>query len=93
MSASPKGHAGVVSGVLNMTRGFGTALGVALATAVYIAASGATGGAASPEAAARGLTVAFAALGAIALATAVALLLRPSRAVSPQISPIGEVQT
>jgi hypothetical protein len=33
MSASPPGHAGVVSGILNMTRGIGTALGVAVAGA------------------------------------------------------------
>ena len=80
MSASPEGHTGVVSGVLNMTRGFGTALGVAVASALYIAASGASGGGAAPEAAASGLTVALAALGSIALAAAVALLLGPETA-------------
>jgi EmrB/QacA subfamily drug resistance transporter len=80
MSASPKGHTGVVSGVLNMTRGFGTALGVALASALYLAASGATGAGASPTSAATGLTVAVASLGAIAVAAAVALLRRPEAA-------------
>jgi MFS family permease len=80
MSASPKGHTGVVSGVLNMTRGFGTALGVALASALYLAASGATGAGASPTSAATGLTVAVAALGVIAVAAAVALLRRPETA-------------
>jgi EmrB/QacA subfamily drug resistance transporter len=77
MSASPQGHAGVVGGVLNMTRGVGTALGVALASALYIAASGTSGTGASPAAAATGLTVSLAALGALALAVGLALLLRP----------------
>ncbi len=59
MSRSPTGHTGVVSGVLNMTRGFGTALGVALASGLYTAAAG-VGGAdvshATTAAAAHGLT-------------------------------------
>jgi EmrB/QacA subfamily drug resistance transporter len=67
MSASPKGHTGVVGGVLNMTRGVGTALGVALASALYVSASGP----------ASGLTVAFAALAGTALLTALALLAAP----------------
>ena len=37
MSASPPGHAGVTGGMLNMTRGLGTALGVALAGALFTA--------------------------------------------------------
>ena len=71
MSAAPDGHAGVVSGVLNMTRGMGAALGVAIASAVY-AAGAATGGADSDPA--HGLTVALVVLGAFALAGGVALL-------------------
>ena len=71
MSAAPDGHAGVVSGVLNMTRGMGAALGVAIASAVY-AAGAATGGADSDPA--QGLTVALTVLGAFALAGGVALL-------------------
>lgn len=35
MSAAPKGYAGVVGGMLQMTRGIGTALGVALTSALY----------------------------------------------------------
>jgi len=93
MSASPTGHTGVVSGVLNMTRGFGTALGVALASAIYIAASGATGAGAPPQAAASGLDVALAMLGSISLAAAIALLLGPETSVSPHITPIAEGQT
>ncbi len=65
MSASPKGHTGVIGGVLNMTRGIGTALGVGLASALYVSATGA----------ASGLTVALAALGGIALAAGAALRL------------------
>jgi EmrB/QacA subfamily drug resistance transporter len=62
MSACPPGHAGVVSGILNMTRGIGTALGVAVAGAVYAAAG-----------ASDGLAVTVAVLGALALATSQAL--------------------
>jgi MFS family permease len=72
MSASPKGYAGMVSGVLNMTRGFGTALGVALASAIYVAASGASS--AGPATA---LIVALSTLGLIALAVGLSLLLAP----------------
>ena len=75
MSAAPDGHAGVVSGVLNMTRGMGAALGVAIASAVY-AAGAATGGADSDPA--QGLTVALTVLGAFALAGGAALLARSS---------------
>lgn len=80
MSASPKGHAGVVGGVLNMTRGIGTALGVAVASALYVVASGASGASASPAAAANGLTVALAVLGSTALVVGVALLFAPETA-------------
>lgn len=64
MWASPPGHTGVVSGTLNMTRGIGTALGVAVAGAVY-AASGTS----------NGLAVTLAALGVVALVTSQALRL------------------
>jgi EmrB/QacA subfamily drug resistance transporter len=77
MSASPAGHTGVVSGMLNMTRGIGTALGVAIAGALYTAAAGASGanaGHAGVSAAESGLTVALAVLGLLALATGLALL-------------------
>jgi EmrB/QacA subfamily drug resistance transporter len=74
MSASPKGYAGVVSGMLNMARGVGTALGVALASAVYLAASGASAQRGSLSSAGSGLTAALAALGSIALGVGVMLL-------------------
>lgn len=56
MAAAPPGHAGVAGGVLNMTRGIGTALGVAVAGALYE-------GAATP---ARGHVAAVLALAAFA---------------------------
>jgi MFS family permease len=78
MSASPPGHAGVLSGVLNMTRGAGTAVGVALAGAIYTAAAGTTAASLAHTGnveAAHGLTVTFAVLGLVALATGLALFL------------------
>ena len=83
MSASPPGHTGVVGGVLNMTRGIGTAVGVTLASALYTAAAGTNGGDVghgSVAAAARGLTAALAILGLLALATGMLLLLRKADA-------------
>jgi len=68
MLASPPGHAGVVSGILNMTRGIGTALGVAVAGAVYAAAATSSG-------AAHGVSITLAVLGVLALATSQALRL------------------
>ncbi len=79
MAAAPPGHAGVLSGVLNMTRGMGTALGVAIASALYLAAA-AAGGASAAAGASRGLTVSLAALGALALGTGLALALARRRA-------------
>lgn len=60
MAASPPGHTGVISGVLNMTRGMGTALGVAVAGALYTAA-------------AHGLFVTLSVLGVAALGAAAAM--------------------
>jgi EmrB/QacA subfamily drug resistance transporter len=45
MAAAPAGCAGMASGVVNMTRGLGTALGLALTGLVYTEAGGATGSA------------------------------------------------
>ncbi len=75
MRAGPRSRAGVLSGVLNTTRTLGTALGVALAGALYTAAAGAMGGrsAATPLAAAgHGLSLVLLALAAIALLLALA---------------------
>jgi EmrB/QacA subfamily drug resistance transporter len=77
MSASPPGHAGVVGGMLNMTRGLGTALGVALAGALFTAAAGVAGARvadAGVAAVGHGLTAALEAIGVVTLATAVALV-------------------
>jgi MFS family permease len=77
MSASPPGHAGVLSGVLNMTRGAGTAIGVALAGAIFTAAAGTTAASLARTGnveAAHGMTVTFAVLGLVALATGLALV-------------------
>jgi EmrB/QacA subfamily drug resistance transporter len=68
MSASPAGHAGVTGGLLNMTRGLGTALGVALAGALFTA--GAHGGHADAVSAGHGLTTSLGVLGLVTLATA-----------------------
>ena len=79
MAASPAGHTGVVSGVLNMTRGIGTALGVALASALYTGAVGNRDSGGGSGAVAHGLTLSLTALGSIALVVGVALLLHKSR--------------
>lgn len=79
MSAAPIGHTGLVGGLLNMTRGLGTALGVAIAAALYTAAAGVSGANAAnagPTAADAGLRVALLGLAAGALATGALLLMR-----------------
>jgi EmrB/QacA subfamily drug resistance transporter len=77
MSASPRGYAGVTGGVLNMTRGLGTALGVALAGALFTAGAGIAGAQesqANVTAVGHGLTIALGVLGLVALGTGMALL-------------------
>ena len=82
MGAAPGQHAGMASGVLNMTRGMGTALGLALTGTVFVLSGGDTGGSAGAEhafsattyilaaiAAATGLVSATRANGALASAT------------------------
>ncbi len=69
MAAAPGGQTGLVGGILNMTRGTGTALGVAVAGAVYTAAAD-TGGAG------HGLTLAMAMMSGLALAVAVWLAVK-----------------
>jgi len=93
MAASPPGHVGVVSGVLNMTRGMGTALGVAVASAIYTAAAGANVGGAPSDAAARGLTAVLAVLGVVALAVGVVLLSHRRRAGQSSISLQGRAES
>lgn len=76
MAGAPGGRTGLVGGMLNMTRGAGTALGVAVASVVYTAAAGVSGAsaAAAGEVAARhGLTLTAAILAGLAVAAALAL--------------------
>ena len=77
MSASPPGHAGVTGGMLNMTRGLGTALGVAVAGALFTAAAGVSGSRVAEAhvvAVGHGLTAALGVIGIVTLATGVGLL-------------------
>ena len=86
MVAVSRTRAGALSGILNTTRGIGTALGVALASLLYTAfarpadalPSGGTG--AILAAADRGLSVTLIALAAVALGTATLLLAAGARA-------------
>ena len=66
MGAAPGQHAGMASGVLNMTRGMGTALGLALTGTVFVLAGGDTGGAAGAEHAFSATTYVLAAIAAAA---------------------------
>jgi len=93
MSASPPGHAGVTGGVLNMSRGLGTALGVALAGALFTAGAGVAGAHITQmdiAAVGHGLTAALGVLGLVTLATGVALLFNDSQR-SPVTSGLSEV--
>ena len=78
--AAPDGRSGLISGVLNMTRSMGTALGVALASLLYATGAGAGRGSAHTADinAGQGLTAALAVLGALALLTGVLLPLLPA---------------
>jgi len=69
MAAAPRRESGVASGVLNMTRGMGTALGLALTGMVY-------GLAASPG---TGLSISMAFLAAVATVAVLLAALRGSR--------------
>lgn len=70
MGAAPEQHAGMASGVLNMTRGLGTALGLALTGTVFAVAGGgaARGEGAGAARAAHAFSVAAFVLAAIAAA-------------------------
>ncbi|HEY3827647.1 MAG TPA: MFS transporter [Solirubrobacteraceae bacterium] len=76
MNAAPRERAGALSGILNTTRGLGTALGVAIAGLIYVAAArpSNTGHPTGVELASHGLTMTLLALAAIALAAAAVLL-------------------
>jgi len=67
MAAAPDGQAGMASGVLNMSRGLGTALGLALTGLVFTVAGGSGGRSAADHA----FTVTACVLGAIAVCAGV----------------------
>jgi EmrB/QacA subfamily drug resistance transporter len=67
MSATPRNRAGSASGILNMTRGLGTALGLATTGAILTAVAGARP---RPHLVANGFTAAILALAAVAAAAA-----------------------
>ena len=73
MGSAPPDQAGVVSGVLNMTRGMGTSLGLAITGLVFDQAGG---GSAVPGAVGHAFSVTSAALAGIALAAGILAGLR-----------------
>ena len=66
MGAAPGQQAGMASGVLNMTRGMGTALGLALTGTVFVVAGGDSGGSAGAQHAFSVTTYVLAAIAAAA---------------------------
>ncbi len=71
MGAVPRRVSGSAAGILNMTRGMGTALGVALSELVFSAASGRHTAAVGAEAAAKGAAAVAVAMALLALIAAV----------------------
>ena len=86
MAAVSRARAGALSGILNTTRGIGTALGVALGSLLYTAiarpagALPTVGAGATLAAADHGLSVTLIALAAVALGTGALLLASGARA-------------
>jgi len=76
MGAAPRHQTGMASGILNMTRGLGTSLGLALAGLAYTAGAGT--GEATPQDAAAGYDTAALFLAGVALAAALIAALRGS---------------
>jgi MFS family permease len=78
MAAAPTAHAGSAGGVLNMTRGVGTSLGVAVTALVF---AGAAGGHDATDAAgtAHGYVVALLVLAAVSVAAAAVTAVRGHR--------------
>lgn len=87
MAAAPPGSTGVAGGLLNMTRGLGTSLGVAVTGVVFSVASGiALGGvtqSGAGDAVARGFRVATLFLAAVAAGAALAASTRGAAADAP----------
>jgi EmrB/QacA subfamily drug resistance transporter len=84
VSAAPREQAGVASGVLNMTRGLGTSLGLALAGLAYTSGAG-TRPSVSAAAAGHGYrNAAWALAGAALLAAGISSTRRSARPVEPE---------
>lgn len=81
MAAGPRERAGVLGGLVNMTRTLGAILGVALASLIYTGATERSGPAhaVSAAAASSGLTITLLALGGLAALAGVALLADSAR--------------
>jgi MFS family permease len=77
MSSVPKRRVGVASGVVNLTRGLGTALGLSVTVLVF---EQATQGSKSASATSEGFTRALIVLSAVAVAAALLSLLRRPKA-------------
>jgi EmrB/QacA subfamily drug resistance transporter len=92
MTSAPTRQAGLVGGVLNLTRGVGTSLGVAVTGLVFaLAAGGATSAALLAAPIQHGFTAAVLLLAATAAATATTAALRGDQPLSPA-RPSGEFQ-
>ncbi len=90
MAAAPQGRAGLVSGLLNMTRGLGTAMGVAVASLLYTTAVGVSGAGVARvgrAAAGHGLAVALLGLAVTSMVVGLALFARPGDAAAPAEAP------
>ena len=84
MSSAPRAKSGAAAGILNMTRGMGTALGVAAGTLVFTAAANAGGPTATTATdAARGAAATAAVLAGLTLAAAVITALPDPRQHDP----------
>ncbi len=75
MGSVPKNQAGMASGILNMSRGMGTALGLALTGVVFTASGGDAGGSVGAD---HALTVTALVLAGVAAAAGVVAALRPN---------------
>jgi len=80
MGSAPRHQTGMASGILNMTRGLGTSLGLALAGLAYTAGAGT--GETTPQDAAAGYDTAALFLGGVAVAAALIAALRGSGSLS-----------